>query len=193
MIKNSLYKFSIFATLFLIIIIDEMSYGIIAPVLSSFVMDNQSIHLLSYHFNIAGRDLLYASLLGTVSLFLFISAPILGDISDAFGRKKTLLFMIAFSAVSYFVCALGVLLKNIPLLFVGHAAVGFTAGTASISQAAITDVSHHEEKVYNLSIITLALCFGFIAGPLIGGFFTTYPLSHSIGYASAYLIVTFLA
>src|SRR5689334_12114673 len=95
-IKDFLYKFSIFFTLFLIIIIDEMSYSIIASILCSYIMANQSVHLFPYHFHVAGRDLLVASVLRTLSVFLWMSAPLLVDISDAIGRKKTLLFMIAF-------------------------------------------------------------------------------------------------
>lgn len=187
--KKSYYR--AFAALSLVIIIDTMGVGIVFPVLSPLVMDKVG-GLLPAHTSLQYRDIIYGLILGSFSIFMLIGAPFLGDLSDKWGRKKALMVCLVITMLSFLVCALGVYWRNVSLLVLGRSLDGFSAGSASIAQAAITDISTQENKARNLGLITLAICIGFVFGPVIGGFFADSPFL-GLGFASPFIIAAMLA
>jgi len=182
----------VFLALFLVIVIDAMGIGIVFPVLSPLVL-NQSSSLIDPQTTLSIREMLYGALIGIFSLFLLLGAPLLGEISDGSGRRKALLICLAGTALSFFLCAVGIWINSLWLLFAGRAINGFTAGSCSIAQAVIADMSTPEHKAKNLSLITLANCFGFVLGPIFGGYFADNPLIESAGYATPFIMAGLLA
>jgi MFS transporter, DHA1 family, tetracycline resistance protein len=100
---------------------------------------------------------------------IFLAAPILGQLSDRFGRRPILALSIAGTSVGYVIFAIGILTKNLPLLFFGRALDGVTGGNLAVAQAAIGDVSTNENRAKNFGLIGAAFGLGFILGPYIGG------------------------
>lgn len=96
----------------------------------------------------------------------FVAAPVLGRLSDRFGRKPVLLLSVFGSAIGYFVFGIGGALW---ILFVSRLVDGITAGNLSTASAVIVDVSAPEERAKNFTLIGMAYGFGFIVGPAIGG------------------------
>jgi MFS transporter, DHA1 family, tetracycline resistance protein len=99
----------------------------------------------------------------------FIAAPILGQLSDRFGRRPVLALSIAGTAIGYIIFALGINAKAIPLLFLGRAIDGFTGGNLAVAQAAVGDVSDNSNRAKNFGFIGAAFGLGFIIGPYLGG------------------------
>lgn len=182
----------VFLSLFLVIIIDTMGVGLVFPVLSPLVLEKTSV-FLDPNTSLSIREILYGGIIGIFSLFLLIGAPLIGDFSDSIGRKKALLICLMGTSVSFFLCAFGIWQASIGLLLFGRALNGFTAGSSSIAQAAIADMSSADNKAKNLGLISLANCIGFVFGPIFGGYFADHPLFHSVGFSSPFLIAGCLA
>ena len=137
-------------TLFMIIVIDAMGFGIIFPVLSPLFLAPDG--LLGPHASMALRDALYAFTLGLFAVFMFVGTPIFGDLSDSYGRKIMLFLCMAGTAVGALSCAAGIVWSSLTLVFLGRAIGGITAASQSIAQAVIMDVSTETNKTKNLSI-----------------------------------------
>lgn len=189
---HSKANLQVFLSLFLVIIVDTMGLGLVFPVLSPLVLEQASV-FVDPSVSISVREMFYGAIIGVFSFFLLIGAPLLGEVSDSIGRKKALLICLAGTGLSFFFCAAGIWIAAIGLLFFGRALNGFTAGSSSIAQAAIADMSTTENKAKNLGLITLANCFGFVLGPIFGGYFADHPLGHffigtSASYATPFLM-----
>lgn len=156
--------------LFLVLVIETMGMGIILPVLGPLFVDTAGT-IVDPAMTQAWRQFLYGATLGIFSIAMLFGAPILGDLSDRVGRKKTIVLSLLGSALGLFISAIGIDINSFLLLFFGRFFAGFFAGSQPIAQAAIADISTPEEKAVNMGLIILANCVGFIFGPVFGGYF----------------------
>src|SRR3990167_2535264 len=142
-------------TIFLIVFVDLLGFGIILPLLpyiaEKFKADPAQIGFLS----------------ATYSFFQLIATPILGRLSDRYGRKKLLIISQIGSTFGYLLLGLA---HNLPLLFISRMVDGITGGNISIAQAYIADVTTKENRAKGMGMIGAAFGLGFIFGPAIGGF-----------------------
>lgn len=141
-------------TIFLIVFIDLFGFGIILPLLP-FIAEK-------YNANPAQIGFLTA----TYSFFQLVASPILGRLSDRYGRKKILILSQLGSAIGYLILALA---NSLPLLFVSRIIDGVTGGNISIAQAYIADVTDNKNRARGMGLIGAAFGLGFIFGPAIGG------------------------
>jgi len=148
----------------LTIFIDVLGVGILIPVLPQLVFSifmpagfsqNESFILLGW-------------LTAIFPLMQFIATPILGQLSDRYGRKSVLGFSLAGTALGYVLFAFAIITKNIPLLFFARALDGVTGGNISVARAVIADVSLPEHRTRNFGMIGAAFGSGFVFGPYIG-------------------------
>jgi DHA1 family tetracycline resistance protein-like MFS transporter len=107
-------------------------------------------------------------LTGIFPFMQFLATPILGQLSDRFGRKPVLGFSLAGTALGYVLFAIGIITKNIPLLFVSRAMDGVTGGNISVARAVIADVTPPEKRTQSIAMIGAAFGIGFVMGPYIG-------------------------
>ncbi|MDD5098369.1 MAG: MFS transporter [Candidatus Pacebacteria bacterium] len=136
----------------LITLISMLGYGLIIPVLYSYT---QKFGLSDFQ-----NGLLFA----TFSICQFIAAPIIGKMSDRFGRKPLLITSIAGTTVSFFLMAFA---PNAAILFIARALDGITAGSYSVAAAVIADSAEGHERTKGFSMFSAANEFGFILGPVI--------------------------
>lgn len=156
------------APLFLILFIDSMGLGLVFPILNTLIFD-PSAHFFTSELSTQSRNLLYGITIGTYMLCWFFGAAFLGDLSDQIGRKKCLMICLVGAVLGYFLTAMAVVFANYKLLILGRIIAGFTAGSQSIAQAAIVDLSTPEHKAKNLGFILFFCSIGFAFGPVIGG------------------------
>lgn len=170
------------APLFLVLFIDSMGLGLVFPILNALVFE-PSAHFIHIELTKNIRNLLYGM---TVSIFMFcwfFGAAFLGDLSDQIGRKKSLMICLLGAVVGYLFSAVAVIVGSYTVLLLGRMIAGFTAGSQSIAQAAIVDLSEPEHKARNLGLILFFTSLGFVFGPMVGGVLSDSSLVHWFNYA----------
>jgi DHA1 family tetracycline resistance protein-like MFS transporter len=158
--------FSIIFTVF----IDMLGVGVLIPVIPMlFLVPESTEYLLPIGTSLNSGFVLFGLLLCIFPLMQFISAPILGQLSDRFGRKPILVISLLGTCLGYILFAVGVFTKNIPLIFASRALDGITGGNISVAQAAIADSTEPKDRAKTFGLIGAAFGLGFIIGPFVGG------------------------
>jgi DHA1 family tetracycline resistance protein-like MFS transporter len=165
-----MFKNKILITIFLTVFIDLLGIGILIPVIPQlFANPLSSEYILPFGTAINQGYLLLGLLIAVYPIGQFLATPILGQLSDKYGRKKILGISLLGTSISYIVFAIAIVTKNIPLLFFSRFFDGITGGNISIAQAMIGDVSKPENRAKNFGMLGAAFGLGFIFGPFIGG------------------------
>lgn len=146
------------------IFLDVLGVGILFPVLPQLIYRV----FIPAGFSVNGSLIMLGWLTGIFPLMQFLATPILGQLSDRFGRKPILAFSLFGTAVGYVLFAIAIIFKNIPLLFFSRAMDGITGGNISVARAVIADVSTPEHRTRNFGMIGAAFGVGFVFGPYIG-------------------------
>lgn len=111
-------------------------------------------------------------LIAIFPLSQFVAAPILGQLSDMFGRKKILVFSLLGTGFSHVLFALGIQMGSVPVLFLARFLDGITGGNIAVAQASIADITLPETRTRNFGLIGAAFGLGFVVGPFLGGKFS---------------------
>ncbi len=157
-------------TIFFTIFIDLLGFGILIPVLPLlFASPTSEFYMLPTGISLNTGYLLLGLLVAIYPIGQFLATPILGQLSDRYGRKKILAISLLGTSISYVIFAIGIVTKNIPLLFLARFFDGLTGGNVSVAQAMIADVSLPENRAKNFGMIGAAFGLGFIFGPYLGG------------------------
>ncbi len=159
----------LFAVVFTIFI-DLLGLGILIPVIPQLLANPASpFYLLDAGVSIKTGYIILGFLTAIFPFMQFFATPLLGELSDRFGRKPVLAISLFGTCISYILFAIGIITKNLPLLFVSRAFDGITGGNIAVAQAAIADVSTPENRAKNFGLMGAAFGIGFILGPYIGG------------------------
>jgi len=142
--------------IFITIFIDLIGFGIVIPVLPLYAEGTQ--------FNATPFQI--GLLLASYSIMQLIFAPILGGLSDKYGRKPILFFSLIGTSIGFVVTGLA---NTLLILFAGRILDGITGGNLSTAQAYIADVTKPEDRAKGMGLVGAAFGLGFIFGPLIGG------------------------
>lgn len=145
--------------IFITLLIDVIGIGLIIPVLPGLIQ------------SLTGEGLSYASKIGGWLMFSyaamqFIAAPVLGGLSDKFGRRPVLLFSLLGLGIDYVFQALA---PALGWLFLGRLIAGVFGGSFTTATAYIADISTPGKRSQNFGLIGTAFGIGFIIGPVLGG------------------------
>src|SRR4029077_4416780 len=152
------------------ILIDTLGIGILGPILPQLLGNPSSPHyLLGSGQSVQSGYIMFGFLVSIYPVMQFFATPILGQLSDRYGRKPVLALSLAGTSLGYALFATGIVIKNIPLLFAARALDGITGGNLSVAQAAIADVTSPQDRPKNFGWIGAACGWGFIIGPFLGG------------------------
>ena len=154
--NSKLPIFVIFTT----VVLDSMGIGIIIPVMPALFAEVTGSEKIS---DIAIWGGLLAS---TFALMQFIFGPILGALSDRYGRKPILLLALFVMTAYYLLMGFA---QSLWLLFLGRLIGGITAATHATANAYMADISSPEEKAARFGMLGAGFGLGFVLGPLIGG------------------------
>ncbi|MCB0635001.1 MAG: MFS transporter, partial [Lewinella sp.] len=155
-------------TIFLTVFIDLLGVGIIIPVLPALFFDSDTT-ILGPEYSDTVRALLYGLVLAAFPFMQFFGAPMLGSLSDRYGRKPVLTISLIGTLIGYLCLAAAIYWRNLPLLFAARALPGFTGGNIAVILSSIADVSDQQSKARNFGLVGMAFGLGFILGPTLGG------------------------
>ena len=155
--------------LYFTVFLDMLGIGILIPIIPQLLGEPSSpYYLLDPSKGDLGLILL-GLLVATYPLAAFFASPILGALSDKYGRKPVLFISILGTSASYFVFAFAIWTGNLPLLFISRLIDGATGGNISVAQAAIADSTAPEERTKAFGMMGATFALGFILGPFLGG------------------------
>jgi DHA1 family tetracycline resistance protein-like MFS transporter len=153
-----------------IVFLDLVGLGILIPIIPILLAGPRSpYYILPAGYTVQQGYILLGWLVAIYPLFQFLAAPILGQLSDKYGRRKVLGVSLGGTFISYIIFAIGIITKNIPLLFLARAFDGVTGGNIPVAQAVVTDITPPKDRAKSFGLIGAAFGLGFIIGPYIGG------------------------
>ena len=148
--------------IFITVLIDCIGIGIIVPVIASLVTEVSHVSL--------NQATTYSGyMMATYAIMQFIFAPVLGGLSDKYGRRPVLLLSLFGLGCDYIFLSFA---NTLPLLFVGRVIAGICGASFTTSFAYIADVSAPEKRAQNFGMMGAAFGLGFIIGPMLGGLFS---------------------
>lgn len=148
----------------LVLFLDAMSVGLVLPVMPGLILELSSLPI-SRAAEIGGY------LLFVFAAMQFIFAPILGGLSDQFGRRPVLLLAVLGFSLDYFIMAMA---PTLTWLFVARLVSGFFGATYAAASAGIVDVTSPELRARNFGFIGASIGLGLICGPAFGGVIGEY-------------------
>ena len=158
------------AILFVTLLIDMIGIGMIIPIIPIIFTDPTSPSFLLVGYSQEHQYLFAGLLTALFGLMQFIGAPLLGELSDVYGRKKLLTLGVGVLALSQLLFGFGIEIGSLTLLFFSRAIAGLAGANFSIAQASIADITEPKDRAKNFGLIGAAFGIGFILGPTLGGF-----------------------
>jgi MFS transporter, DHA1 family, tetracycline resistance protein len=157
----------------IVVFVDLLGFSIILPLLPYYAK------------TFAASDEMIGMLVASYSICQFIASPILGGMSDKFGRRPLLIYSQLGSMAGFIL--LGVA-NSLPILFLSRIIDGISGGNLTIAQAYIADVTPPKERAGAMAIIGIGFGLGFVVGPPIGGVLATH-----FGYSAPAFVAAFFA
>jgi DHA1 family tetracycline resistance protein-like MFS transporter len=145
--------------IFITLLLDVTGLGIIIPVMPRLIQEMKDVPL-------SDAAQYGGWLMFSFAIMQFLFAPVLGSLSDRFGRRPVLLASLFGFGVDYLVLALA---PTIGWLFVGRIFAGISGASITTASAYIADISPPEKRAQNFGLIGAAFGIGFIIGPVVGG------------------------
>ena len=145
--------------IFILVLVDSIGFGIILPVLPRLIMELTGVGI--------DRAARFGGWLSFVyALMQFFCAPVLGNLSDRFGRRPVLLYAVLSLGVDYLImgCA-----PTIGWLFLGRAIAGMAGASFTPAYAYVADITPAERRAQSFGLMSAAFGIGFILGPGVGG------------------------
>jgi DHA1 family tetracycline resistance protein-like MFS transporter len=183
--KSSLY--SLLFTVFN----DAIGWGIALTIFAPLIM-SKSDSLVSAAMAEGTRNILLGLLIGSYAATQFFSMPLIGALSDHFGRKKVLEWTLVGAALSFFLSAYAIWLQSLTLLFISRLLAGLFSGNSGTAQASIADMSTEKTKSKNLALCGIVGGISWIIGPPLGGFLSSPTWFHWFDYATPFWFLGFL-
>lgn len=147
--------------IFITLLIDVIGFGLIIPVAPKLIQELLGITDVSVASQYGGW------LTFAYAIMQFLCAPILGNLSDKYGRRPVLLFSLFGFGIDYLFVSFA---PSIGWLFVGRIIAGITGASFTTASAYIADISTAENRAQNFGMIGAAFGLGFVIGPMLGGF-----------------------
>lgn len=140
--------------LLMVVFIDLLGFGVVIPILPILIE------------RIGGGAFLVGVVIALFSLFQFLASPILGRLSDKYGRKPVLVLSSLINSLSYFLIFFS---QTFLIIFIARIIAGIGSANLSVAQAYIADSTSSHERTKKMSLVGAAFGLGFIIGPLLGG------------------------
>jgi DHA1 family tetracycline resistance protein-like MFS transporter len=163
--------------LFSVVFMDMIGFGFIIPLIPDYIT------------RFGGAPALAGLLAAVYALGQFFAAPIVGRLSDKYGRKPLLLFSIGGTFLSLLLLGFS---RSLILVFIARLLDGLTGGNITVAQSYIVDITDEKNRARGLGLIGMAFGLGFILGPLFGGLLSTFGLAVPAFFAAGIAFLNLL-
>ncbi len=153
-----MFKNKALLPIFVVVFVDLLGCSIILPLMPFYAQDY------------GASPALIGLFVASYSIFQFISSPILGAMSDKYGRRPLLIYSQIGSMIGFILLGIG---GSMIVLFISRIIDGISGGNLTIAHAYIADVTEPHERASSLALIGIAFGLGFMMGPFIGGELST--------------------
>ncbi|WP_455481639.1 TCR/Tet family MFS transporter [Bartonella sp. B35(2025)] len=167
---------------FITLLLDIIGIAIISPVLPEYLVQLTGK-------NISDSSIEGGRLLVVYSVMQFLFAPILGNLSDRYGRRPILLISIISFAIDNLICAIA---WSYTILFIGRILSGMSGASFAICTACLADISDDKTRTRNFGLLGIAFGLGFILGSLIGGFLGQFGPRIPFYFAAGSSLINFI-
>lgn len=148
--------------LFSVVFMDMIGFGFIIPLIPDYIK------------NFGGVPALAGILMATYAIGQFFAAPVIGRLSDRFGRKPLLIISIGGTFISLLVLGFA---RTLPFIFASRIIDGISGGNITVAQSYIVDITDDKNRAKGFGIIGMAFGLGFIIGPVFGGVLSRFGLA----------------
>ena len=152
--------------IFVTLVLAITGYGLLIPVLPKLIVEFKGG-------DVAQGSHAYGWLVSIYALMQFVGSPLLGALSDRFGRRRIILIATAGSAIDFVIMAIA---PTLGWLFVARVIAGFTAGVLATANAYLVDVTPPEKRAGAFGLLGAAFGIGFVLGPALGGLLGQFDL-----------------
>jgi DHA1 family tetracycline resistance protein-like MFS transporter len=166
-----------YLTLFVIQITEVLGFSLILPFLPYYAV------------SLGASPFVVSLILTTFSLFQFFTAPIMGRLSDSFGRKPLLILSQLSTFISFIILGFS---NSLIMIFVSRIVDGLLGSNYSIAQAYLSDISSEENRSKAFGLSGVAFGIGFLFGPAIGGFLSQFGYDIPAFLAAAISLITII-
>ena len=149
--------------LFLVVFVDMLGFTIVIPFLTYFIQDLASNQGIS---DVGSRDFWVGFVIAIYALAQFLFTPILGTLSDRFGRRPILMFGLVSNSIFFIVFGLS---NSLEMAIIARFLSGAGNGNIAVARAYIGDISESEQVARRMGMIGAAFGLGFMIGPFLGG------------------------
>jgi len=178
--------------LYLTVAIDFLGVGLVIPIFAPLFL-SETTNLFSQNTDYNLRSFLLGVTLFLFPFFQFFGAPILGTLSDKYGRKNILFLSVLGTFLGYILMVLGIIYQNLYLIVISRIIDGFTGGNISVATSAISDISDKESRVKNFGMLGAIFGFCFILGPFIGGKLSDPSVVSFFSYETPFIVAGVLS
>lgn len=181
----------ILTTILLTIFLDFFNLGLIYPIFSSLIFEGNSLFasdVSEFH-----KNVFFGVLVAAFPFGQLFGAPIIGQLSDFYGRRKLLVFSLIGTVLTLFICSLAVFYSFAWLLFLGRFAGGLMAGNMALAYASLADFSSENDKTRNFALVPFTASAGFALGPFLSGILANQNAHTWAGPELPFLIAAFFS
>ncbi|MGX7024966.1 MFS transporter [Vagococcus hydrophili] len=172
---------------------DKFIFGLVATFLCgmgfSIVMPVTPFLVQQYTTSASDQATMVTLLMSTYAFCMFFSAPILGTLSDRYGRRPILLISLVGSSIGFLIFGLG---GSIGILFLGRVIEGLTGGSISTIFAYFADITPENQRTKYFGWISAVAGFGSAIGPALGGFLATFGYAVPLFFGALVSFINFL-
>ena len=177
--------------LYIVIFVGFLGYSLMIAVFTPMILRNDN-GMLSASSDLTQRSLVLGVLLAAYPLGQFLGSPVLGALSDRFGRRPILIGSLCATTGFYVLIATALAIKSLALLLLACFLAGLSEANIVIAQGAITDTVSREDRNRMFGYVYLSASLAYVVGPLGGGKLADRSLVSWFSYATPYWVVAVL-
>lgn len=172
-VSRTLELFSLLIVLFL----GYVGFSMVLPIFPSLLLSQDSSSFLPLHYSSEFRYIALGCLIGIYPLGQLIGGPILGKLSDTYGRRPLLVISLVAAAPAYILSGIAIYTKSFALLYISRFICGIFEGNVVIATSSIADISGDRSmRTQRFGFLLAASSIGFVVGPTLSGTVGNYTL-----------------